>query len=751
MTLPAAGQPISFQDINEELGRSSTAQLDLEYASEEFGLTAPHGMDELAGRTFNTFTFDTAQVTDWSITAGGTITAPQLGGPGTITSRTYVGSNGNTSYSKVQTDTTRTVNIIVRAPSSGYGNNNQLVSGSKTTTQPLSPVFELSDWTGQLSISDQGVISVVSTGNVGSVNIDTSNFGSVSTDTDRTVQFDLVNITDTSYYNSGGNLLNQTKTVTQPALVLPTYEWGGSLSVNANTGVVSVSGDDSAGTITLTPSSFDLVASATPRSVVVGNIVIPSGYQNAFTAFSETVGLTQLATQELITITSSTGTGVSGQGENFTITVNTTDIYDTQWEGFITYTDQSNSTNWVQLSAGNTGTGDDEFFVFVGPNYAGSTGYDGTTRYFDIRVDKVGGGLSSNTISFTQQIGTPPVQKPTFSVSPTSLDWTYSQSGTGNYQTITATHNGGSTPTSVSFYLSGIHYGLVQTDSNVPVNVSGGPWVAEATNDGAGSFQIGVYPLSSNGGSTDKTENLTISMGNSGGTTSTPVVPLTQTYSVNWSTDVSSLLFSALGGTKSITLDSSFSWTATVSGTGFSINTTSGGSGTNTISVTATQKDLGGSGTVTFSASGQTDIVVSLSQTQAPLEYTWFLNGVERFGSVTLTPGAISISYSVGLYAYRGSTAIGTTWMLQRTAGSWINAATTTSGITSFASTTSTQNTSGTPYLYLNIETNTGTARSGNAEITVDGFYVGTIYVDQAADTSGGGGGGDKPDPGDQI
>ena len=50
MALPAAGQPISFGDINDELGNSTNAELDLKSASEEFGEdAAPYGMDELAG------------------------------------------------------------------------------------------------------------------------------------------------------------------------------------------------------------------------------------------------------------------------------------------------------------------------------------------------------------------------------------------------------------------------------------------------------------------------------------------------------------------------------------------------------------------------------------------------------------------------------------------------------------------------------------------------------------------------------
>ena len=58
MALPAAGHPISFGDINDELGNSTTATLDLKSASEDLGeSTAPFGMDELAGLSDDGITF----------------------------------------------------------------------------------------------------------------------------------------------------------------------------------------------------------------------------------------------------------------------------------------------------------------------------------------------------------------------------------------------------------------------------------------------------------------------------------------------------------------------------------------------------------------------------------------------------------------------------------------------------------------------------------------------------------------------
>jgi len=60
MALPAAGQPISFGDINDELGNTTTDTIDLKAASETFGETAPFGMDELAGLSNDSPAFTTA-------------------------------------------------------------------------------------------------------------------------------------------------------------------------------------------------------------------------------------------------------------------------------------------------------------------------------------------------------------------------------------------------------------------------------------------------------------------------------------------------------------------------------------------------------------------------------------------------------------------------------------------------------------------------------------------------------------------
>ena len=61
MALPSAGNPISFKQINDELNNSSEATLDLKTASEELGEdTAPFGIDELYGLSFDVPVFTTA-------------------------------------------------------------------------------------------------------------------------------------------------------------------------------------------------------------------------------------------------------------------------------------------------------------------------------------------------------------------------------------------------------------------------------------------------------------------------------------------------------------------------------------------------------------------------------------------------------------------------------------------------------------------------------------------------------------------
>lgn len=106
--------------------------------------------------------------------------------------------------------------VYFEASNAGSGTGGT-VSDNTTIVQNAAGPFTIDDWTGYITISSLGVISVGSNGNVTSVNIDTANFGTVTSSTPRSVQIDLNGIIPSGYTNTGGNLLNQIVSVTQPA------------------------------------------------------------------------------------------------------------------------------------------------------------------------------------------------------------------------------------------------------------------------------------------------------------------------------------------------------------------------------------------------------------------------------------------------------------------------------------------------------------------------------------------------------
>ena len=522
--------------------------------------------------------------------------------------------------------------------------------------------------------------------------------------------------------STGGGSDSASNIIQQEGYSLPVYTWGGSVSIDRLTGDVVVSNDDSAGTITISPISFnEYVTTPTPREVTIGNIIIPSGYQNAGTAESLDFNPTQQAAQRTLTATPS-ATDIGGGTTSILLDINDVYYTDTSWELF---EDFDNTISNLTFSP-SSGTGDSPYTIIsFGTNTSGGTKYGRFT---------LSGGDSLIEITITQTVYVAP---PSISITSVSPAGPYSYEGQGNIF-VNISRSGGTN------YSAQITPSFNSTTAVFPsLQPSGITWnnSLSLTITTGTSFYVDV-PARSDGTTDTYSSNLVVNASNSGGSDSDSY-SLEQVGLVEWETNPTSLSFGTLGGSQNITLNSSYSWTASVSGTGFSINTTSGTAGTRTISVTATQKDLGGSGTVTFSASGQSDIVVSLSQAAAPLEWDWFVNGLQQIGgSLTVSPSTINRSYSVGLYAYRGSTAVASTWMLQRQAGTWITINTTSSGGTSFKTTTSSQNTNGEPNLYLNVATNTGSARNGSAEITIDGAYVATIYVNQAGVSGGGGGGG---------
>jgi hypothetical protein len=96
MALPAAGQPISFKDINDELGNSSQATLDLKSASEDLGESAaPFGMDELAGLSAVATTWSNVPV-DFNLHVFGATTGANDSGVSNALQIDLADADGNT-------------------------------------------------------------------------------------------------------------------------------------------------------------------------------------------------------------------------------------------------------------------------------------------------------------------------------------------------------------------------------------------------------------------------------------------------------------------------------------------------------------------------------------------------------------------------------------------------------------------------------------------------------------------------------
>jgi hypothetical protein len=522
MPLPAENQPISFQDINEELGNNSTAELDLESASESFGLTPPHGMNELAGLSFNTFTYGIAGVSGFDVQDDGTVTAPNAS-IGTIISRVYSSgyNSGTNKFPTVSTDTTRTVDVQVQAPPTGYSNNNQIVSGSESVVQGALETYTISTWVAS----------------------------------------------------------------------------GGAVSINSQTGVVSLTNNgDSTTTVTFTPSSFSTFTSppaSEPRNVSIGNITVPSNYFNTGQTVSGTISVTQLAfVAPAFTLSDWTGT-ISIDGQDGTISATAGNVSSVNIDTSTFATVSSSTPRTVQ-------------FDLIGI----PSGYS-----------NVGGNLNNQTQTVTQPAF---VNPPSLSFTTSPTDWAYDETGV---KTLTVTNTGGDLDDLRRFSLTGGgFFKLVSVDSNVPViNPYSNYYQATATSGTPSTFSVGVQPIGTNANSSANEATVSFVGSNDGGS-QTLTFTATQLFQTVWTVSPSSLSFIQGGETKTITLNTSLSWTASVSGTGFSINRTSGTSGTQFINVTAASNSgAGRTGTVTISASGQTDHSISLSQAAADsnLDVSW--------------------------------------------------------------------------------------------------------------------------------
>ena len=118
MALPAAGQPISFKDINDELGNSSQATLDLKSASEALGESAaPFGMDELAGLSATATAWSNVPA-DFNLHVGGATTGANDSGVSNALQIDLADADGNTSIT-CQQPSNGNIDLKVAASTSG--------------------------------------------------------------------------------------------------------------------------------------------------------------------------------------------------------------------------------------------------------------------------------------------------------------------------------------------------------------------------------------------------------------------------------------------------------------------------------------------------------------------------------------------------------------------------------------------------------------------------------------------------------
>ena len=682
----------------------------------------------------------------------------------TISYSSGYNSSTNT-YPTVSSATTRTVTVSVSVPDDGnWGNANATVSKGATYQQAAYVVPQtitvdsVSPTSLGTFIGASTAITVTSstsfTANLFSYgfkfsnsqglgvtrNSDTSISGTTGT---RTVYVETTvdNSSGASVRNGQVNFYTDTGGGTDTAAFeqegQPTFDssdWTGGVSISSTTGNVSISTGNSTTTPSVSPTSFPTRTTSTPnRTVTVSNVTAPSGWSNSGTTLSPfNLSVTQAALPRTLDFTASS-TSVAGNVQSVQLFVNDVYYTNTSWN---IITESTNLDN-PQVDP-TSGTGDSGIiFLTFGNNTSGSP-RSGTFR--------LNGGDNSPTITITQATYVAP---PSISITSVSPAGPYPYEGQGNIF-VNISRSGG---TNYSAQIAPSFNSVVAVFPSL--QPSGITWnnASSLTITTGTSFYVEV-PSRSDGTLDTYSSQLFVNASNSGGNTSDSYT-LEQVGLVNWETNPTSLSFGTLGGSENITLNSSYSWTASVSGTGFSIDTTSGNSGTSTISVTATQKDLGGSGTLTFSASGQSDIVVSLSQVAAPLEILYYINGSSSGqSSGTFTDNSISYvgeSTSVGVYAYRGSTPQSTSFILSKNSGgAYFGVSTTTSGTNTTVSSNTTQSTGASAAtLYINFNSNSGntSTRSGEVQLECGGNIV-TFNLTQNSDPNAGSGGKTPPGPG---
>ena len=237
---------------------------------------------------------------------------------GTLVSTNY--TNGQ-NLGTVSTNTTRTLTGSVRVPndSSAWSNANQLISiTGVSAVQTSTATFTVADWTGSISISSLGIVSV-NQGNLASYTYDCSStigefscstsavtFPTVATNTTRVVSIN--GVVPSGYHNSGANIDITNSSVTQPANIITwsASNWTGSAPTMMNQQGTTISGQvtgNSAGPITLV-STESANTGADKQELITYRVPAPSPistgtYSPSFFDADTTVTQTGLPTYEL--------------------------------------------------------------------------------------------------------------------------------------------------------------------------------------------------------------------------------------------------------------------------------------------------------------------------------------------------------------------------------------------------------------------------------------------------------------------
>ena len=156
-----------------------------------------------------TFTCSDVTLSGFAVSQAGVVTLPSL-------SAGAISSSSPSSFAIVDTNTTRTLSVVITIPS-GYFNTGSTVTCTTTATQTATPTFACSDVTiSGFAVAGTGVVTAptINVGTLVSVSpANGSNLGTVTVNTTRTATLTIT--APSGYFNSGSNI-SCTTTATQP-------------------------------------------------------------------------------------------------------------------------------------------------------------------------------------------------------------------------------------------------------------------------------------------------------------------------------------------------------------------------------------------------------------------------------------------------------------------------------------------------------------------------------------------------------